>query len=176
MPSNCVIRKINWKNCDKNGVPRDFLDIKKFFNKGLKTKSFDLVRRRNKITYFEIKKIWLNSKSNTITYVAYSKKDGHVVGSGTVFSEGYKGEFHITLDPEHLGKGLGIIITKKTIDEALKRKITVIVDTSIENKGMISVMKKLGYGHGKRIKNYDPYVNNIKAKTFDVYQWRIKPK
>ncbi len=176
MTSKYIIRKVNWKNCDKNGVPRDFLDVKEFFNRALKKEKFPLVWRRNKITYSELKTVWVLSKNKTISYVAYSKKSNKVVGSGTVFVEGKYGEYRITIDPYHIGKGLGKLLTKRAIAETLKRGLSVKVNTSVENRSMISVMESLGYKEYKRVKNYKPYVNNVKAKTFDVYQWRIKPR
>ena len=173
MSSGYVIRKLDWSRCDKNGVPQDFLDIKEFYNRALDKNLIPLIRRQSKITYKELRDGWLKKK-NAISFVAYSKKYKKVIGSCTVTEIGK--ELAITLDPEHSGKGLGYSLTRKSIVEAKKRAMTIVVTTSVENKPMIRIMEKLGYKAKRRVKNYQPYVNVIKAKSFDAFEWVISPR
>ena len=169
------IRKPNWDNLNENGTPRDCVDVMEFFNKAVEIEGYPYVPRLDKITEEEIKRIWVPSKNEFITYVAYSEEIGKVIGSGTLSIGNNIGELALTINMNFQSKGVGTKIAKAVIKEALSKNITVSLHTSIENKAMQRVMEKLGYKPKQKIENYGKYIGRVKAKTADVFQYIIKP-
>jgi len=170
------IRTPNWDNLNDRGIPKDCADVMNYFNKGLEGENYPFVPRRNKITGDEIKNIWVPSRDKNITCVAYSQELEKIVGSGTLVVDDKKfGNYSITIDPEFQFANIGTRITKKVIEEGLMGNITIIVHTSIFNEPMKRVMDKVGYKPNKIIKDFEKY-RTIKANSFDVYEYVIKPK
>ncbi len=168
-----IIRKINWRKKDKAGIPYDFLDIMKYFNKNLKAGKYPYVPRKNSpLTKKEILRIWVPNKKENVGLVCEDAKNKKIVAAANIALD--TGIMTITKDLDCKEKGIGIKLTKKIIKEGLKRKIKVIVRTSIFNIPMIKIMKKLGYGNGKLIENFEVYRGKIEKSNYDVFEWIIK--
>lgn len=142
-----IIRPLDWEDIGTNGIPYDCFDVMRFFNYALAKNLYPLVPRNNRITEEEIRNIWIPSKDKNITYVAQFTDPSmlNVVGSGTLFVEGNRGDLHVTVDPRFLSMGIGTDITKAIIEEARKRRINVHIETSVHNERARKALSKSGY-------------------------------
>jgi glycerophosphoryl diester phosphodiesterase len=86
-----IIRKPKLKP-EIGGIPKDFAEVKTYFNKALKDNTLSWIPRKNKITNNEIKNLWIPTLETNITLVA--ELEGKTVGQITVFydtkSTGYE--------------------------------------------------------------------------------------
>ncbi len=172
-----MVRRPAWERVDDNKVPLDFLDVMEYFNRMLGRGEYPLVPRNDPITYDEISKVWVPSKNRNITYLAVDRDSQKVVCSGTlkVDTADKEGELSITKDLDYKVDGVGRDVTRAVIGEALFKGITVSIHTSVENIAMIRVMEKLGHEHTRLISDYEKYRGKIRATSFDVYEWVIRP-
>ena len=174
---NYKIREINWNQKNKDGIPYDCIDVMNYFNRDLKKGKYPYVPRKNNlITRNEIKNKWIPNKNRNITYVAEDLKLNKIIASATIslIQNKKEGILQITKDSNYKIKGIGTELTKKMIKIASSKGITIIIRTSVKNKSAIKVIKKLGYGEGELIKNFEPYRNKIKGSSYDVFEWIIK--
>lgn len=169
---NCTIRKPNWDDLNERGIPKDNADVMDFFNYALKMGAYPYVCRNSKITEDEIKNIWIPTKDKNITYVAHSPGMNLVVGSGTLLVKDDIGEYNLAVDLDFHNIGIGTAITKKVIDEALSKNITVSIHTSVDNIGMQKIMEHLEH-KPEKIENFSGYVGKIKG-SYDAYRYLIK--
>ncbi len=146
-----IIRKPRLKP-EVQGIPRDFAQVKNYFNKALEERTLPWIPRKTPITDGEITKLWAPSLETNITLVA--ELDGEVVGQGTVFydtdSTYYEhadkrvpGNMGITAKPELHQKVMKPLMTG-FIEELRKQSKTAILTTAKENPGN-EMMRKLGY-------------------------------
>jgi len=177
MGKKYTVRQIEWDRTDDRGIPRDCIDIMKYFNKALERGAYPLVPRTEPITEEEIINRWIPSIDATITYIAVDNDSQKVICAGTLFIDPKNkiGELSITKDPDYSVRGVGTDVTKAIIEDALSKGITVVVRTSKYNKAMYRIMEKLGYMPNKLIRDYEKYRGKIKAKDFDAYEWVIQP-
>jgi hypothetical protein len=77
------VRKPNLEKLTDEGIPKDFSDVRDYFNQALKDNSLPWIPRKTPITNQEIKEKWIPSLNQNICYVA--ELNGDVVGSATVF-------------------------------------------------------------------------------------------
>ena len=173
-----LVRKIEWGKTNDKGVAKDCIDMMNYFNAAIKNGSYPLVPRTNPITEEEILKKWIPNIKNTITYIAVDNDSQKVICSGTLFLnlKTNIGELSITKDIDYSVRGVGTDVTKAVINEALSRKISISVHTSIDNKGMCRIMEKLGYTPDKIIHDYERYRGEIAdGADTDVFEWNIRP-
>ena len=172
---NLIIRESNLEVLTREGIPKDFADKMKIFNRALKTNAYPYVPRKSEITINEIKNLWIPSAKNNIDIVA--ELNGKIIGSGTVLmgndnaysqeSKRESGEYAITIDPQYFDKGIGTKITKRIIEKATKRKIKFSFHTSVDNIRIIKIMEKLGYQPKEKIENYERYAKaRINSEVF----------
>lgn len=162
---NLIIRESNLEVLTPEGIPKDFADKMEIFNRALKENAYPYVPRKSEITINEIKNLWMPSAKDNIDIVA--ELNGKVIGSGTVlmgndnaYSQESKRElreYAITIDLQYFDKGAGTKITKRIIEEAIKRNIKFSFHTSEDNIRMIKIMEKLGYQPKEKIENYERY-------------------
>lgn len=125
-----TIRKPNLENLTSEGIPKDFADVRDYFNLALKNNSLPWIPRKTPITNQEIKEKWIPSLNTNISLIAES--NGKVVGSATVFydttSTSYEhtnkrneGEFNSTTNPEYDSVKIISELIKGTIQELKKQ-------------------------------------------------------
>lgn len=177
MKKQYIVRRIEWNRTNDRGVPIDCIDIMNYFNKALKRGVYPLIPRTKPITEDEIVSLWVLGIDSKITYVAVDNDSQKVICGGTLLLdlENKIGELSITKDPDYSVNSVGTDVTKAVIEDALLRKITVIVHTSLENHSMRRIMEKLGYMPNQIIRDYEKYRGKIEAKNSDVYEWIIRP-
>ena len=118
-----IIRKPNL-NLLVNKIPKDFAEVKDYFNHALENNTLFWIPRKNPISDKEIKELWIPTININITLVA--ELEGKVVGQATVFydsdSTAYEhakqrlqGDIGLTAKPEIYSK-----VIKKLIPEIVK--------------------------------------------------------
>jgi hypothetical protein len=147
------IRKPNLENLNSEGIPKDFAEVRDYFNLALKEKSLPWIPRSTPITNQEIKEKWIPSLKTNISLIA--ELNGKAIGSATVFydlkSSAYEysnkrisGEFNSTADPQ---KNYPIIIKnliKGTIKELNKQNKTAHCYVPVESPSK-KAFESLGY-------------------------------
>ncbi len=160
-----IVRSLDWENLNEENIPKDCADVMNFFNDGLYRNRFPLIPRRNPITVDEIRTLWMPAKERNITIVGLDDSlDMHkVIGSGTLFvDESEKiGEYHLTINPNFIRRGMGEAITRKIISGAAERDLSIKIKTSIHNHAVQKGLAKMGYWPvGCALENED-YKNKI---------------
>ncbi len=112
-----IIRKPNLEDLTEEGIPRDFAEVRDYFNDSLANNTQPWIPRQTPITNDEIMKMWVPSAETNINYVA--EVDGKIVGSVTIFYNPSSSKY------EHAGKRpigsmAGTVATR--VDELLIRK------------------------------------------------------
>ena len=78
-----IIRKPNLENLTSERIPKDFSDVKDYFNKALEDNSLPWIPRKTPITNKEIIEKWVPSLKTNISLIA--ELGGKVVGSELYF-------------------------------------------------------------------------------------------
>jgi len=149
-----IIREPNLNVMDDEfpSIPKDFADIMRYFNKGLKSKAFPYIPRKNEITSEEIKTSWVPSTIKNITILA--EDNGKIIGSATVFydpkSSGYEnssereaGHVGMTVDPSFNYTTIGEALMKKIISKLSDAKKQAIDHIDVDFKEGNLIMQKL---------------------------------
>ena len=147
----------------KSQLPKDFADVKTYFNKALKECTLSWIPRKTPITDDEIKNLWIPTLETNITLVA--ELQGKVAGQVTVFydtkSTGYEhaeqrviGNIGLTARPDVYKQVINPLISG-LVDELRKRNKTAIWTTAYESPGN-KIMKELGYS-SRILKNQKRY-------------------
>ena len=166
-----IIRKPKLKP-ETNGIPKDFADVKTYFNKALKENTLPWIPRKNQITDDEIKQLWIPTLETNITLVA--ELEGKVAGQVTVFydteSTGYEhakqrviGDIGFTARPDVYKQVINPLISS-LVDELKKQNKTAIWTTACESPGN-KIMEELGYS-SRILKNQERYKKaNLSGKV-----------
>ena len=172
------IRKPNLDN-SQDGVPKDFLYVMRYFNRGLEEGSYLYIPRKNPITLDEIRKLWLPSIEENICFVA--ELDGEAIGSATCFfdvastayaqaKERKPGEIALTVAPDRNHRLVGYGVLSEMIKELGVQNKKAFFHTDSEFQEEIWMMQDLGY-KGRLIKNYERYKKaGLSGK---VYAYRL---
>ena len=157
------VRKPNIEKLTSKNIPKDFEEVKDYFNKALEEKSLPWIPRKTPITNKEIKEKWIPSLNKNICYVAESK--GEIVGCATVFydpnSTNYEnkdkrssGELVFTASSKTNYIEVCRKNVKKIIDELKKQNKKAQLNISIESPSNKS-LSELGYkGKEKFLEHY----------------------
>lgn len=146
-----------------NGVPRDFAQVKDYFNRALQRGTLPWVPRKTPITDDEINKLWIPSLETNINLVAESLRE--VVGQVTVFydtkstayehsAQRFPGNIGLTAKPsiyQMVVKPLMIGLVKELKTQERKA----VLNLAKESPGN-SVMERLGYTP-RLLKNQERY-------------------
>ena len=148
-----IVRKPNLEVLTSEGIPKDFADVREYFNEGLFDDSQPWIPRKRPITNKEIRELWVPSANTNITYVA--ELNGQVIGSMTVFyNPGSTAYEHA--DKRVMGEMSGTTATKIDRVEVIK-EITPCVVNELKRLGKTAMlrtaieshaneaMKRLGY-------------------------------
>ena len=156
----------------------DAPDIMRYFNQGLKENKYPFVFpfRSSRITLREINKIWIPGyrRGDTITTVA--ELDGKVIGAGTLFrprnptETGW--EYTVTVSPDHIGKGIGKLITRRILRVAKMKGVKKVMGKVIpENVATMRMNKKMGFHVEGRLRKHFYY----KRRYYDLVVWAFFP-
>ena len=148
-----IIRKPNLEMLTSEGVPKDFADVRDYFNQALIDNSIPWIPRKTPITNDEIRKVWVPSSPINITYVA--ENNGRVVGVNVVFLEKpstsyehrelmQEGEMSGTVDPNSDYTPIMTGLIMATIEELKRRGKYAIAKTS-GNRPFSEILQSLGY-------------------------------
>lgn len=107
-----LIRKPNLDMLAARGIPRDFIDIRDYFNRGIRENKLHYIPRKNQITDDEISSLWIPNLDKNICLVAEDQRRSLVVGCIVYFentlSTNYEqaaqrrvGEIAGTTDPQY---------------------------------------------------------------------------
>lgn len=157
---------------------KDASDIMRYFNKGLKEKRYEFVLpfRSSKITRKEIEEKWIPShrRGDTITVVA--ELDKEVVGAGTLSRPTSRVEtgwdYRVTVSPDHLGQGIGTLITQHIVRLARRKGIKKVVGRVIPgNVATMRLNKAVGFRVEGRLRKHFYY----KGRYYDLIVWALFP-
>jgi len=160
-----IIRKPNPDNLTKAGIPKDFDQIMRYFNKGLREGGFPFIPRKTPISTKEIKELWVPSLETNVSLIG--EFDGKVIGSVTAFynlsSTAYNdadereiGEVGLTVHPSYGHRSVGIHLMGSLAQELKKQDKSAILHTDIHFDEEIAIMSLLGH-HGRYIENFERY-------------------
>lgn len=163
-----MIRKPNLENLTKEGIPKDFADVRDYFNKALENGTLPLIPRKTPITNEEILERWIPSLKTNISLVA--EKNNKVIGSATVFYDTNSsdpkfsdfrkpGELNSTVDPSE-NRYIYYLTTKEMI-KGIKQEL-------IKMEGIENVYLP-GFAHC-----YVPVENILANKVFEQLGYKGK--
>jgi len=159
------IRKPNIEDLDSDGIPRDFAQVRNYFNQGLINKSFKHIPRTTAITDEEIKTLWIPSLERNISLVA--EEDGVIVGSITALydvnstnyehrSQRVSGSVGSTINPDANYNKVLEALASGLIHE-LKTQRKEAIWTMAEETPANEILKQLGY-KGELLQNQERYI------------------
>ncbi len=148
---NILVRKPNLENLTPEGIPKDFADVRDYFNNALKENSLPGIPRKTPITKQEIIEKWIPSLKTNISLVA--ELNGKIVGSSTVFydltstdyehtNKTIKGEFNSTADPKEDYVSIINLLIKETKKELKKQNKTAHCYIPIESLSIKAFQKE----------------------------------
>ena len=172
-----IIRKPNLEILTAKGIPKDFEDVKNYFNKALESNLLPWIPRKTPITIKEIKELWLPSLEQNINLLA--EVDEKIIGSLNVFyntnSTAYEhktqrklGNIGFTADPNYYTKVTSPLIQKLIVE--LKKQNKKAVWTLAKESPGNKILNDLGY-NGKLIKNQERYKQE--KLSGDVFKYNL---
>jgi len=160
----------------QDGVPKDFLEVMGYFNRGLRKGSYLYIPRKNLITPKEIRTLWLPSIETNICFVA--ELDEKVIGSATCFfdvaSSAYEqakerkpGEIALTVAPDRNHRLVSYGVLSEMIKELRVQNKKAFFHTDSDFQEERLMMQDLGY-QGRLIREYERYRKaGLSGKVFE---------
>jgi len=176
-----LVRKPNLEILTDEGIPKDFADVRDYFNFAIQNNLLSWIPRKMPITTEEIRSKWIPSAKTNICYIA--ELSGRVFGSATVFyvpsSTAYEhalqrqeGELASTTNPI-LGRKQSLDVDKELsraiINELKQTGKTAFARIAIESPAA-EAMKELGY-EGTLVKNVDRY--KFQGLSGSVFEYNL---
>jgi len=171
-----IIRKPNL-NLLVDGIPKDFAEVRDYFNQALENNALPWIPRKTPITNKEIKELWIPTINTNITLVVELERK--VVGQVTVFydsdSTAYEhakqrlqGDIGLTAKPEIYSEVVEKLIPE--IVKELQKKEKTAKWTLAKESPANKILLKLGY-QAKILKNVERYKQV--GLSGDVFEYNL---
>ena len=166
-----TVRKPNLEDKAIDGIPRDFLKVMHMFNRKLKDGTLKHIPRTTKITRDEIRKLWLPSVKQNITYLG--EEAGEILSSGTLLivpgSNQYSLDSGRTTEYALISeqREAGLEVTRAVLQEAKAIGQKFVLHTSVDNEEEQWIMSQLGFQPTRRIEVYERFLPTGNSAVFE---------